>query len=204
MGLITITNIEDNTPASSNPLNQRFGIIAKEMNGNLDSANYKNKSVTVEKLADGILSVAYPVGSIYMNANSAINPATLLGFGTWISFGDGRVLVGKAATGTFASAGATMGAETHALTDAENGAHNHGLNDPGHAHGVTYSGGVQPMLTAGSGQRLSTSGSGQQLQYGSLGINGAGTNITIAASGSGTPHNNIQPSIVVHMWMRTV
>jgi len=199
MGLITITNIEDNTPASSNPLNQRFGIIAKEMNGNLDSANYKNKSVTIEKLADGILSVAYPVGSIYMNANSAINPATLLGFGTWISFGDGRVLVGKAATGTFASAGATMGAETHSLTGAENGAHNHGVNDPGHSHNVSLTGSNTETVTNGRSIEWTN-----PVDTINVGTSASTANITIASSGSGTPHNNIQPSIVVHMWMRTV
>jgi hypothetical protein len=37
---------------------------------------------------------AYPIGSIYMNAGVATNPATLLGFGTWAAFGAGRVIVG--------------------------------------------------------------------------------------------------------------
>jgi hypothetical protein len=40
------------------------------------------------------MSDAYPVGSIYMNASVSTNPATLFGFGTWESFGAGRVLVG--------------------------------------------------------------------------------------------------------------
>ena len=40
------------------------------------------------------LSALYPVGSIYMNATNATNPATLLGFGTWVAFGAGRVPVG--------------------------------------------------------------------------------------------------------------
>lgn len=40
------------------------------------------------------LSALYPVGSIYMNATNATNPATLLGFGTWAAFGAGRVPVG--------------------------------------------------------------------------------------------------------------
>ena len=36
----------------------------------------------------------HPVGSIYMNASSVDNPSTLLGFGTWIQYAKGRVLVG--------------------------------------------------------------------------------------------------------------
>ena len=38
---------------------------------------------------------AYPVGSVYMNASNSTNPATLLGFGTWVALGEGRVLVGQ-------------------------------------------------------------------------------------------------------------
>jgi hypothetical protein len=36
----------------------------------------------------------YPVGSIYINASSVTNPGTLLGFGTWVQYAKGRVLVG--------------------------------------------------------------------------------------------------------------
>jgi hypothetical protein len=36
----------------------------------------------------------YPIGSIYMNASSVTNPSTLLGFGTWVQYAKGRVLVG--------------------------------------------------------------------------------------------------------------
>lgn len=36
----------------------------------------------------------YPVGSIYINATDSTNPSTLIGFGTWESFGKGRILVG--------------------------------------------------------------------------------------------------------------
>jgi len=36
----------------------------------------------------------YPVGSIYINATTSDTPNKLLGFGTWESFGRGRILVG--------------------------------------------------------------------------------------------------------------
>ena len=55
---------------------------------------------------------AYPVGSIYMNATNSTNPATLLGFGTWSSFGAGRVLIGLDSSDTdFDSAEETGGAK---------------------------------------------------------------------------------------------
>ena len=52
-----------------------------------------------------INNLVYPVGSIYTTvSSSATTPAevnTLLGVGTWVAFGEGRVLVGKASSGTF-------------------------------------------------------------------------------------------------------
>lgn len=36
---------------------------------------------------------SFPVGSVFISAVST-NPATLLGYGTWSSLGEGRVLVG--------------------------------------------------------------------------------------------------------------
>ena len=63
---------------------------------------------------------AYPVGSIYMNASNATNPGSLLGFGSWSSFGAGRVLVGIDSSDTdFDGAEETGGSKTHALTTGE-------------------------------------------------------------------------------------
>ena len=69
----------------------------------------------------------YPVGSIYTNAAVSTNPATLLGFGTWAAYAEGRVPVGKASSGTFNTLNATGGAETdsHTLTTSEIPAHSH-------------------------------------------------------------------------------
>ena len=62
---------------------------------------------------------AYPVGSIYMNCSNATNPGTLLGFGTWATFGAGRVLVGIDSSDTdFDGAEETGGSKTHTLTTA--------------------------------------------------------------------------------------
>jgi hypothetical protein len=36
----------------------------------------------------------YPVGSIYINATDSKNPNIIIGFGTWESFGEGRILIG--------------------------------------------------------------------------------------------------------------
>jgi len=63
-----------------------------------------------------VLASTYPVGTIYENATSGSNPATLMQWpeSTWEKFGEGRVLVGEG-TGsglTTRTVGQTGGAET--------------------------------------------------------------------------------------------
>jgi|TARA_R110002110_G_scaffold45141_1_gene138139 hypothetical protein len=80
----------------------------------------------VEVTAAIINALVYPVGSIYFNMAVATNPATLLGMGTWVAYGEGRVLVGKQSSGTFDALDESLGAETHTLTTAEMPSHTHG------------------------------------------------------------------------------
>ena len=127
---------------------------------------------------------AYPVGSIYMNATNSTNPATLLGFGTWSSFGAGRVLIGIDSSDTdFDTAEETGGSKTHTLTTAQLPSHRHqvGSNDSG-----TGTGGA-----AGNMELVRDAGTG----------NGPAVNSSF--TGSGDAHNNVQPYIVVYMWKRT-
>jgi microcystin-dependent protein len=127
---------------------------------------------------------AYPVGSLYMNASNATNPATLLGFGTWTAFGAGRVLIGIDSGDTdFDTAEETGGSKTHALTIGELASHNHtvGSNDSG-----TGTGGA-----AGNMELVRDAGTGN------------GPAVTSSTTGDGDAHNNVQPYIVVYMWKRT-
>ena len=127
---------------------------------------------------------AYPVGSIYMNATNSTNPATLLGFGTWSSFGAGRVLIGIDSSDTdFDTAEETGGSKTHTLTEAELPSHRHqvGSNDSG-----TGTGGA-----AGNMEFVRDAGTG----------NGPAVNSSF--TGSGSAHTIVQSYIVVYMWKRT-
>ena len=83
--------------------------------------------VTAAMTAATINPLAYPVGAVYINATVTpyANSAALLGVGTWAAYGEGRVPVGKAGSGTFDTLGATGGAETHTLSVAEMPAHTH-------------------------------------------------------------------------------
>lgn len=145
--------------------------------------------------------MVYPIGSIYTNASDSTNPATLLGFGTWEAFGAGRVMVGKASSGTFATAGATGGAETHTLTVAQMPSHSH--SQTAHSHAMSGQGGFYGvgMHSASSGARLSTTGNSSIIgeYYGNTG----GATANIGNTGSGSAHNNLQPYIVVYAWKRT-
>ena len=127
---------------------------------------------------------AYPVGSIYMNATNATNPGTLLGFGTWAAFGEGRVLIGIDSSDTdFDTAEETGGSKTHTLTEAQLPSHRHqvGSNDSG-----TGTGGA-----AGNMELVRDAGTG----------NGPAVNSSF--TGSGDAHTIVQPYIIVYMWKRT-
>jgi len=116
----------------------------------------------------------------------------------------GRALaIAGAGSGLTARAlGQTLGVETVALTEAQNGPHNHSVVDPGHGHGVndpghdhdkntgvsTASGGVNTgIITPGGGNRTGSSTTG-------ITVNNAATGITVGNSGTGAAHDNMQPT----------
>lgn len=136
--------------------------------------------VTAATLTAAVINaLVYPVGSIYFNMAVATNPGTLLGMGTWVAYGAGRVLVGKAASGTFDTLNEELGSETdsHALSIAELPAHTHTLL----GGGFDGSSGAEPGSTRSSG-------------LGEVGSTG---------SGSAHTHDILQPSVTVYMWKRT-
>ena len=147
------------------------------------------------------LSSVYPVGSIYMNASNSTNPATLIGFGTWVAFGAGRVPVGiDSSDSDFDTAEETGGSKTHALTEAEMPKHYHSLRGPngpftsGQQSGSTTSGGLYSGGTPDDG----TSAYGTESTGG-----GASSGSASQGTGNGNAHTIVQPYIVVYMWKRT-
>jgi hypothetical protein len=164
------------------------------------------------------LQAIYPVGSIYINATSTTNPATLLGFGTWEAFGAGKVIVGQDTGDTsFDTMGETGGSKdaitvshTHTLsgTTSSNGAHTHSISDPGHTHSVPSGGAVSSTIryeTSGTSffnsQTTGSSTTGISIQS-----NGAHTHTltgTTDSTGSSGTNANLQPYVVVKLWKRT-
>ena len=138
-------------------------------------------------LASG-LQVVYPVGSIYTSTVST-NPATLFGFGTWVAFGAGRVLIGD---GSGFTAGQTGGSK-----DAVVVAHTHTITDPGHFH----------TTIAGDTTGQDTIAAGYQTEKGAIMTSRVSdtktTGISINSAGSSGTNANLQPYVVVYMWNRT-
>ena len=146
------------------------------------------------------LSAMYPVGSIYTNATSSTNPATLFGFGTWTAFGAGRVMVG------FDSGNALFDTaeETGGSADAINVSHTHTatststVTDPGHNHtAARYSGGSSTGVGSVDSDNATVTSTN------TTGITVA-TTTSISTEGSSGTNANYQPYITVYMWKRTV
>jgi len=137
-------------------------------------------AVTSGGNAVATLTAVYPVGSIYINAAVATNPATLLGFGTWAAFGAGRVMVGiNAADSDFDTVEETGGAKTHTLTTSEL---------PSHTHTTTLRG----------------NGENEEVDFPAAGDSvNPGRTTTTNATGGGSAHSIMNPYIVVYMWKRT-
>jgi hypothetical protein len=143
----------------------------------------------VKTAIDTAIQLLYPVGSVYTSTVST-NPNTLFGFGTWVAFGAGRVMIGNGggftAGDTGGSADAVVVSHTHTAT----------VTDTGHSHAVNavgFSGAGSFALIGGAGQPQVTSTSS------------ATTGISVANSTTGVSgtNANLQPYVVVYMWTRT-
>lgn len=164
-----------------------------------------------------IVDLIYPVGSIYMSANST-SPATLFG-GSWTRIQDRFLL----AAGSSYSAGATGGEASHTLTTSEMPAHSHGrgtMNIYGSLNVRAYDGngdtiaagnnvgGVNAFSTStkGSGEvwgnSLASTSTDNNPDY--VDFNAAdGWEGKTEVVGGNAAHNNMPPYLAVYIWKRT-
>lgn len=163
-----------------------YKLTLKEVTANKDTTTtlgtsdtkYPSQKAVKTYIDDAIAAVKsamMPVGSYYINETDSTNPATLLGFGTWSAVAD-KTIIGKG-SGTFATAGATGGSETHTLVTAEMPAHSHTVN-------INFAG--QPAV-----------------DYLVYGYGEGKTYVSTTTVGSGSAHNNLPPYIVAYIWKRT-
>jgi len=170
------------------------------------------------------LALLHPVGSIYSSTVST-NPGTLFGFGTWVAYGAGRVLIGNGggytAGATGGSADAVVVAHTHtysgsATSSGQSQTHSHSISitDPGHSHAVdtgssnnaqtyfarysNFSGSTNLYTNTATTGITASAGDASQDHTHTLSWSG-----TTASSGSSGTGANLQPYVVVYMWNRT-
>jgi hypothetical protein len=151
-----------------------------EVTTGTDDVKYTTSAGVAAAITAAITAVKtalFPVGSYYANGAVSTNPATLLGFGTWVAVA-GKAIVGLDGTQTeFDTLLKTGGAKTHTLLEAEM---------PSHTHTFTARQSGSPDQSPTSAGRFLTAASS-----------------TTDATGGGGAHNNLQPFEVAALWRRT-
>ena len=146
--VLTIIRAQEGTVAQAIAAGYAFSAsITKKMidelrtASNINAGTLDNARLSSDVVLRSQIPEAWPIGSIFIHTQ-AVNPNALLGYGTWMAFGQGRVLVGIDASQTeFNTVEKIGGTKTHGLTVAEM---------PGHAHtGGTTAGTTVASATGG-------------------------------------------------------
>jgi hypothetical protein len=158
------------------------------------SSNTNTTQLATTAFVTAALALLYPVGSIYINAAVSTNPNTLLGFGTWTAFGEGKVIVGlNSADALFDTLEETGGSK-----DAVVVSHTHTATviDPGHNHNYDYNFGTSTPNNFATTQS-------NPFESKATSTATTGISVTNASTGVSATNANVQPFIVVKMWKRT-
>ena len=140
---------------------------------NTETFGASNTQLATTAFVQAALQALHPVGSVY-TSTVATNPGTTFGFGTWVAFGAGRVLIGNggafSAGDTGGSADAVLVSHTHTAT----------VSDPGHLHARGREPFFNNGITGGGNDTTSTPGNTAT----------AVTGITVANSTAGVSGTN--------------
>jgi len=210
--LVTQGYVDDSIPT----------LPVKATGAEIDTGTDDAKFATPKALAESHLFEPFPIGAVFISVVST-SPATLLGYGTWSAFAQGRMLVGlNSSDADFDTAEETSGAKTHTISEAEMPAHNHTgpshyhtVNPPNtttttdtHSHGVYIAsnrgGGSVEAVPVGSGSTVPTTSDihSHTVDIAQFNSGSAGTGAT-GSTGSGDAYSIMSPYIVTYMWKRT-
>ena len=160
------------------------------------SAGTNTTQLATTAFVTAALQAAYPVGSIYINATSSTNPATLLGFGTWTAFGAGRVMVGLDASDALFDTAEETGGSKDAVVVSHT--HTATVTDPGHTHSLTNLATYSDTVSGGGITIQTRTNSNNTTATATTGIT-----VSNSTEGSSGTNANVQPYITVRMWKRT-
>ena len=180
-----LTNVSINNTAISNAVTttQSFG----------DSTT----SLATTAFVQAALQALYPIGCIY-TSTVATNPNSIFGFGTWVAFGAGRVLVGSGGSlsGTGGSYDAVLPSHTHSATSTFTG-----VALPTHSH--TYETKSQTFPQSGNSTQCWFGSATGTTSAVSAGTPSGSVGTSISTEGVSVTNANVQPYITVYMWNRT-
>jgi hypothetical protein len=182
---------DDSRPSNIEQLIEKYGLeyLWNYLDKIVDFTNNNNNLISqLPTMIDNAILESdkrrNPVGKIIFNT-SGDNPATYLGFGTWVEWGSGRVPVGiNTNDNDFDTVEKIGGEKTHTLTTDEIPSHSHTSS----SNFLNYA-----QMGGSQGNRFVVcSGGGDDLS--SVPI--------IKATGGGQAHNIVQPYITCYMWKR--
>ncbi|MEQ1412264.1 phage baseplate protein [Acinetobacter indicus] len=181
-------------------LNQTIANVSDDIRDNLESRLILLENKKVQEIGVGDLYITT------LNFQTSEEVAAHKGYGRWVKFGDGQVLMTQAEAGSAAPNWAknlqsTGGAYEHKLTIAELPGHKHSQNDINNKF-VAMAADAYAL-----GKRaVSINGADDNDFHDELQVNSIDaiqrSQMTELSVGGGQPHNNIQPSIVIAAWKR--
>lgn len=161
--------------------------------------NSSSRLATTAFTQAALASLYLPIGFIFISAVAG-NPASVLGYGTWVAFGAGRCLFGLDSGNTAfdvveetgGSADAVVVSHTHTTT----------VTDPGHSHNTTV------YVASDSGGGVSKIGGGANIGPTGGAVPGVisnttGVSVGVSTTGVSATNANLPPYITVYMWKRT-
>ena len=199
---VPLTLFGSNDGASSNAGSAKQPIYFSNgtpVTGDTHYVFWEEESTSNPSNVANIINLVYPVGSIYMSTSST-SPSTLFPGTTWVAWGQGRVPVGVASSGTFSGSETIGGSETVTLTQAQIPDYNIGdLPVPVPTnHGNWSNGGIINIaLGTPSSTKPGVSANGLTI------TSGTQWGWTFKTNGGNGAHSNLQPYITCYMWKRT-
>lgn len=166
------------------------------------SAGNNSTQISTTAYVDAAVAAAkaalFPVGAIY-TAVVSTNPGTLLGFGTWVAFGAGRVMVGYDSSNALFDTAEETGGSADAIVVSHT--HTASVTDSGHTHNTTIT-----LMDDSTGSGVNGIVDGDN-SYSSVTYTSSssttGISVSNSTTGSSGTNANYQPYITVYMWKRT-